>query len=51
MPPSPVRNVAVLVGSLRNESFTRKVANAIIKLAPVSLRLEIVEIAQVSHYN
>ena len=47
----PVRNVAVLVGSLRKESFTRKVANAIIKLAPPSLKFEIVEIAQVSHYN
>ena len=27
----PVRNVAVFVGSLRRESFTRKVASAVIK--------------------
>jgi chromate reductase len=47
----PVRNVGVFVGSLRKESFTRKVANAIISLAPPSLKLEIIEIGQVSHYN
>ncbi len=45
------RNVGVFVGSLRKESFTRKVANAIISLAPPSLGLEIIEIGQVSHYN
>ena len=38
------RDVAVLVGSLRKESFTRKIANAIAELAPPSLQLEIVEI-------
>lgn len=48
--PNP-RRVAVLVGSLRRESFTRKIANALIKLAPPSLQLEIVEIAGVSFYN
>jgi chromate reductase, NAD(P)H dehydrogenase (quinone) len=48
---SDQRDVAVIVGSLRRDSFTRKVANAIIKLAPPTLRLEIVEIAQISHYN
>ena len=46
-----VRKVAVLVGSLRKESFTRKVANALASLAPPSLKLEIVEIASVSNYN
>jgi len=46
-----VRNVAVFVGSLRKDSFTRKVANTLIKLAPPSLKLEIVEIGQVSFYN
>jgi len=45
------RSVAVLIGSLRKESYTRKVANAVIKLAPAALRFEIVEIGQVSHYN
>jgi chromate reductase len=48
---SEQRDVAVIVGSLRRDSFTRKVANAIIRLAPPSLALEIVEIGQVSHYN
>ena len=43
--------VAVLIGSLRRESFTRKVANAAIRLAPPSLKFEIVDIAQVSLYN
>jgi len=46
-----VRNVAVLVGSLRRESLTRKVAHAVAALAPATLRLEIVEIAQLSLYN
>lgn len=45
------RSVAVLIGSLRRESFTRKVANELVKLAPPSLRLEIVEIGSVPHYN
>jgi chromate reductase len=46
-----VRNVAVLIGSLRKESFTRKVANAVAKLAPPTLKFEIVEIGQLSLYN
>lgn len=45
------KDVVVLVGSLRRESFTRKVAKALIAVAPESLRLEIVEIGQLSHYN
>ena len=48
--PAPY-SVGVFVGSLRKESFTRKVANAIIKLAPPSLSLEIIEIGQLPHYN
>jgi len=48
---STPRNVAVLVGSLRKESFSRKVAHALAELAPESLKLEIVEIGQLSHYN
>jgi chromate reductase len=43
--------VAVLVGSLRKESFTRKTANAVVELAPPSLELKIVEIGGVSFYN
>ena len=48
---SKPRKVAVLIGSLRRESFTRKVANTLIELAPSSLQLEIVEISGVSFYN
>ena len=33
------RNVVVLVGSLRKQSFNRKIANEIIALAPASLNL------------
>jgi chromate reductase, NAD(P)H dehydrogenase (quinone) len=48
---STPRNVAVLVGSLRKESFSRKLAKALIALAPPALRLEIVEIGQLPLYN
>jgi chromate reductase, NAD(P)H dehydrogenase (quinone) len=44
-------NVAVLVGSLRKESFSRKLAKAAIALAPPTLKLEIVEIGQLPLYN
>src|SRR6185437_12960879 len=46
-----LRNIAVLVGSLRRESFTRKIAQTLIKLAPATLDLQIVEIGGVSFYN
>ena len=45
------KDVAVLVGSLRKDSFNRKVANALATLAPSSLKLEIIEIGQLPHYN
>ena len=43
--------IAVLVGSLRRESFNRKMAKALIALAPDSLELEIIEIAGLPLYN
>jgi chromate reductase len=43
--------VAVLVGSLRRESFTRKFAGILIELAPVELQMEIVEIGELPLYN
>lgn len=46
-----VYDVAVLVGSLRKESINRKVAHALIALAPPELQLEIVEIGQLPLYN
>ena len=45
------RQVAVLVGSLRKESFNRKMARAIIEVAADTLELEIVEIGALPLYN
>ena len=45
------RAVAVLVGSIRKDATSRKVANALIGLAPASLALEIVEISDLPIYN
>jgi chromate reductase len=44
-------NVCVLVGSLRKASFNRTLANALISLAPPSLKLEVIEIGQLPLYN
>jgi chromate reductase, NAD(P)H dehydrogenase (quinone) len=44
-------NVCVLVGSLRKASFNRMLANALISLAPSSMKLNIVEIGQLPLYN
>ncbi|MDB4911977.1 MAG: reductase, NADPH-dependent [Gemmatimonadetes bacterium] len=46
-----VRDVAVLVGSLRTESFTRKIALAMKGLAPAELDLDIVEIRDLPMYD
>jgi chromate reductase len=43
--------IAVLVGSLRKESWNRKIALEAIKLAPESLELKIIEIGQLPLYN
>lgn len=48
---SKIYEVAVLVGSLRKDSINRKVANALIGLAPPSLKLQIVEIGDLPLYN
>lgn len=45
------KKIAVIVGSLRKESFNRKLALNFIKLAPDALKLEIVEIGQLQMYN
>lgn len=45
------RNVALFVGSLRKESFTRKVANALVDLAPSSLEFEPITIGHLPLYN
>jgi chromate reductase len=48
---SSPRDVAVIVGSLRKESFNRKMAMAIAAMAPATLKLEIVEIGQLPLFN
>jgi len=43
--------VAVLVGSLRKESFSRRLARALCDLRPESLEMEILEIGDLPLYN
>ena len=45
------KKIAVFVGSLRKESFNRKMAKALIKASPESFKLEIVEIGGLVIYN
>ena len=45
------RSVAVFVGSLRKDSGTRKVAEAIAALAPKTLTFKFVEIGDLPHYD
>lgn len=45
------KTIAVFIGSLRKESFNRKMAKALIALAPELLILEIVEIGELVLYN
>jgi len=44
-------SVAVIVGSLRKESFSLKIAKALAKIAPPSLKLEIVTLHGLSFFN
>jgi chromate reductase, NAD(P)H dehydrogenase (quinone) len=48
---STPRDIAVIVGSLRKESFNRKTAKTLIEIAPKGLALEIVEIGALPFYN
>ena len=43
--------IGILVGSLRKESFNRKIANTLIALAPKSLDISIVDISQLPFFN
>ena len=45
------RNVAVLIGSLRKDSLNRKMANALMAMAPAGLALSEVQIGDLPHYN
>jgi chromate reductase len=44
-------NVVVIAGSLRKESFTLKVAKALAKLAPDTLKLDVVTLHDISFFN
>ena len=44
-------NIVVIVGSIRKESFTLKIANALAKLAPPSLKLDVVTLHGISFFN
>ena len=44
-------NIAVIVGSLRKDSFNRKLANAIVKLAPSEFTFKQVQIGDLPLYN
>jgi chromate reductase, NAD(P)H dehydrogenase (quinone) len=45
------KKIAVFVGSLRKESFNRKMAKVLVTLAPESLMLEIIEIRELPLYD
>src|SRR2546423_11139042 len=44
-------HVVAIVGSLRKESFTLKVANAFAKLAPAALKLDVTTLHGISFFN
>lgn len=45
------RKIAVIVGSLRKDSFSRKLAKVLMSLAPTNLAMEEVAIGQLAMYN
>src|SRR2546423_2932707 len=45
------RDVVVLVGSVRKESYRRRVAGVLTEVTPATLALRFVEIGQLEHYN
>ena len=45
------KTVAVIVGSLRRDSFSKKIAHALVDLAPEGLRFDFVDLAGLSMYN
>ena len=44
-------DVAVFIGSLRKDSWNRKMANALAAIAPATLKLSVVEIGQLPLFN
>jgi chromate reductase, NAD(P)H dehydrogenase (quinone) len=50
-PMATPHNVVVIAGSLRKESFTLKIANALAKLAPATLKLDVTTLHDISFFN
>jgi NAD(P)H-dependent FMN reductase len=48
---SDILDIAVIVGSLRQESLSRKTAKALIERAPAQLKCRFVEIGDLANYN
>src|ERR1700689_323340 len=44
-------NIVVIVGSIRKESFTLKIAKTLAKLAPASLKLDVTTLQGISFFN
>lgn len=44
-------NIVTIAGSLRKDSFSLKIANALAKLAPASLKLDVITPAGISFFN
>ena len=47
----PSHTVATIVGSLRKDSFSKKLANALAKLAPASIKLDVITLEGLSFFN
>ncbi|MFA5960580.1 MAG: NAD(P)H-dependent oxidoreductase [Tatlockia sp.] len=46
-----MKKIGLIIGSLRKESFSRKLGLALMQLAPSSLQVQIIEIGQLPLYN
>ncbi len=44
-------NIVTIVGSIRKESLSLKIANALAKLAPASLQLDVTTLQGISFFN
>src|SRR5215210_1623394 len=44
-------NIVTIVGSIRKESFSLKIANALAKLAPATLKLDVTTLGGISFFN
>jgi chromate reductase len=44
-------HIAIIIGSLRKESYNRKVCETLARLAPSGVAMEFIDIAQLAHFN